>query len=367
MTSKRLASTLAPASSQHQGEAQSNQRLTSKKAGADHQGTAAFGQAAPTARAALEMVVAKLRANGSGCAEVMVGTENRTRLSTALLVVENQLDALAASVPRENPAHSALFCLPPAQASAETAIVVPAVPPQEVVTCDVEVDAVLWLRKVISTGNASLIEQAKAAALQIETPLGELEKRYAAHLARANPGHWAAGFASIGFADLDALAMSAIVQDKRRRDARARFGDTIFDPTAAERFCEQALAGLESVNQWYELDAEQVDARFDALLEQRPGTLMQCVLELTFWTELYWLRDAVDRDSSEHSHEVSARENYVFRLLARIPPRDAEEAADVFRYLTSNDGMDRSHSGAIILNLIGAPEPYHAKKGDGDE
>ena len=347
-TSKSPASTLAPASTQHQG-------------------AAAFGQAAPTARAALERVAAKLRANGSGRAEVMECAENRTRLSTALLVVENQLDALAATAPRENPAHSTLFCLPPAQASAETAIVIPAVPPQEVVTGDLEVDAVLWLRKVISTGNAGLIEQAKAAALQIETPLGELEKRYAAHLARANPGHWAAGFASIGFADLDALAMRAIEQDKRRREARARFGNTIFDAAGAEQFCEQALMGLESVNQWYELDAEQVDARFDALLEQRPGTLMQCVYELTFWTELYWLRNAVDRNSGDYSIQVNARQDYVFRLLARIPPRDADEAADVFRYLTSNDGMDRSHSGSIILNLIGAPEPYHAKKGDGDE
>lgn len=332
-----------------------------------HQGAAAFGQVAPTAREVLERVAAKLRANGAGGAPIVDRPEDRTRLSTALLVVENQLDSLAAAAPRENPAHSALFCLPPIQTSAETAVVVPAVPPQEVVTGDLEVDAVLWLRKVISTGNAGLIQQAKAAALQIGTPLGELEKRYVAHLARTKPGNFAAALASFGFADLDALAMTAIVQDKRRREARARFGETVFDDTPAEQFCEQALAGLKSVTQWYELDAEQVDARFDALIEQRPGTLMDCLCELTFWTDLYWLRNAVDRNSGDNSMQVNARQDYVFRLLSRIPPRDANEAADVFKYLTSNDGMDRSHTGAVILNLIGSPEPYHAKKRDCDE
>lgn len=363
-TSKRP----APASSQHQSKSQSDQGVACKKGQRQHQGAAAFGQAAPTARAVLEQIAAKLRMGGAKLPMTVTAEPSTPEslmasgLSTALCLVEVELDALVAAAPRENPAHCALFRLPPTRASAETAIVVPAVPPQEVVTGDLEVDAVLWLRKVISTGNASLIEQAKAAALQIETPLGELEKRYAAYLARANPGHWAAGFA-----DLDALAIRAIEQDERRQEARARFGDTIFEDTPAEQFCEQALAGLESVNQWYELDAEQVDERFDARLEPRPGTLMQCVYELTFWSDLYWLRNAVDRNSGDYSIQVNARQDYVFRMLARIPPRDADEAADVFRYLTSNDGMDRSHSGSIVLNLIGAPEPYNAHKGGTDE
>lgn len=258
--------------------------------------------------------------------------------------------------------HSALFSLPPMQLSDSTAIAVLAMPVQKVVTGDIEVDAVLWLREVISTGRAELIEKAGVAALTIKTPLRDLEQRYAAHLARTNPGHWAAGFASIGFADLDALAMATIERDKRRQEARARFGNAIFDDTPAEQFCEQALAGLEAVKPWYELDAEQVDARFDAMLEQRPGTLMQCVCELTFWNDLYWLRNAVDSNSVDNSIQVNARQDYVFRLMSQIPPRDPDEAAHVFRYLTSNDGMDRSHTGAIILNLIGAPEPYLANR-----
>lgn len=338
---------------------------TQKKAG--------FGQTAPTARAVMERIATKLR-NGGAKLPMTVTAEPSTPeslmasgLSTALCLVEVELDALAAAAPRENDVHRALFSLPPIQQSSETAVAVQAMPAQKVVTGDVEVDAALWLREVISTGQADLIEKAGLASMKIKTPLKDLEQRYAAHLARTNPGNWVAGMASIGFADLDSLAISAIEQDKRRCEARARFGNTIFDDTPAEQFCEQALAGLEAVAPWYELDAEQVDARFDALVEQRPGTLMQCVLELTFWNDLYWLRRAVDRDCLDSTIPVNARQDYVFRLLARIPPRDTDEAADVFRYLTSNDGMDRSHSGPIILNLIGAPEPYHAKQGDGDE
>jgi hypothetical protein len=94
--------------------------------------------------------------------------------------------------------------------------------------------------------------------------------------------------------------------------------------------------------------------------------LTDCVLELVFWSELYWLRNAVHQHS-DCSAEGQARQDYVFRLMSRIPPRDADEAAEVFRYLSSNDGMDRAHTGAIILNLIGAPEPYRAKRGAGHE
>jgi hypothetical protein len=46
----------------------------------------------------------------------------------------------------------ALFCLPPIKASTSTDMVVPELPAQEVVTGDKEIDAVLWLRSVIMTG-----------------------------------------------------------------------------------------------------------------------------------------------------------------------------------------------------------------------
>ena len=53
----------------------------------------------------------------------------------------------------DNPRHRALFALPAIQASTSTALVVPTLPPQAVVTGDKEVDAVIWLREVIATAD----------------------------------------------------------------------------------------------------------------------------------------------------------------------------------------------------------------------
>ena len=65
---------------------------------------------------------------------------------------------------RDNPEHRALFSLPPIQDSSSTELAVPSLPPQEAVTGDHELDAVLWLRAVIQTGQMALIEKAMPAA-----------------------------------------------------------------------------------------------------------------------------------------------------------------------------------------------------------
>jgi hypothetical protein len=324
---------------------------------------------APTAKEVLAQVADNLRKGGAALpvpveieAPTIDGTL-KTGLSIALCVVEEKLKELAAMAPEDNAAHRVLFALPPIALSDSTAVAVPEMPAQKVVTGDKEVDAVLWLHEVINTGNPDLIAKAKEAAARITTPLKEVQKRYENYLHRAHPGNWVVGLASIGFADLDGLARSATTKALRQQEARARFGENIHLDTDAEKFCNGALVGLDRSGMFSEFDAAEVDARFDALLEQRPGTLSDCLLELNFWIELYWLRNAVHKHS-ETSEEVHARENYVFRMLSRIPPRDADEAAEVFRYLSSNDGMDRAHTGAIILNLIGAPEPYKANRGD---
>lgn len=263
----------------------------------------------------------------------------------------------------DNLVHRALFSLPPIKPSASTELVVPEMPVQKVVTGDTEIDAVLWLREVVSTGNPALIAKAKEAAKRITTPAKELEKRYTDMVAKANPGNMFAVLSTFRFADLDGLAVSAVAKAARQHEARARFGDTIYDDTPAEKFCMGALKRVRKNARGWGLDAEQVDKRFDARPDQRPGTLMDCIAELTYWRELYSLRHAFG-DCGDTSDQVTAREDYVFRMLSRIPRRDADEAAEVFRYLASNDGMDRAHTGAIILNLIGAPEPYKAKQGD---
>jgi hypothetical protein len=329
--------------------------------------------ATPTAKAVLAQVASKLRRAGAtlpmpaATGEPCTIEETMTRgLSIALCVVESELENLVVVEPRDNAAHRALFSLPPIRTSDSTALAVPAMPAQKVVTGDVEIDAVLWLREVISTGNAELIAKAKEAAARIKTPLQQLEARYTEYLRLTNPGNPFATFSSFGFADIDRWIELSVKNATRRHEAQARFGDRILHDTSAERFCIDALAGLELKGKFHDFDEDEVDDRFDGRNEERPGTLIDCVLELVFWSELYWLRNAVHQHS-ESCREAHARQDYVFRLMSRIRPRDIEEAAEVFRYLTSNDGMDRAHTGAVILNLIGAPEPYKAKQGASHE
>ncbi len=254
---------------------------------------------------------------------------------------------------RDNEQHRAMFTLPPISASTETLPSVPELPPQEVVTGDKEVDAVLWLRSIIGTGQAALIDRAMEGARKIRTPLNTLEKRYREHLVATNPGHPFAAMSSFGFADLEALATRAIEQHQLRLEGAARFGDALLADTEAESFCIAALRGLEATGQFGDFDKGQVAARFNADHELLPHTLADCLYELGYWDQLYRLRHALDQDASDGPPESTAREWFVFGLLAQIRPRDKAEALAVFRYLVASERDDMEESEAILCNLIG--------------
>lgn len=120
---------------------------------------------------------------------------------------------------RDNQDLREMFVMPQPTQSTCTALAVLELPPQDVVTGDKEIDAVLWLRQVISTGQATLIDRAMEAAKRIKTPLKTLEKRYLDHLIARNPGNpMAVAFGSFGFADLEALAKRSTETATRRHD-----------------------------------------------------------------------------------------------------------------------------------------------------
>ena len=256
---------------------------------------------------------------------------------------------------RDNPAHRALFALPPIKASEQTALAVPQLPPQSTVTGDKEIDAVLWLREVIGTGKADLIEKAMQAAKKIKTPLADLEKRYRDHLRAANPGNWVAALSSFGFGDLESLAKMATRELTLSNEALARFGDeeSLFADTPAEQFCIKTLTGVKKEGMWG-LDVQEAAQRFKAHSDLMPHTLSDCLFELAFWYELYSLRDAAGgTGSGDRGSEVNAREDFVFALLAEIRPRDKTESVAVLRYMAEKEYMDREETDAILLNLIG--------------
>jgi len=252
----------------------------------------------------------------------------------------------------DNQAHRALFTLPPVRPSNQTLPAVPELPPQMSVTGDEEIDAVIWLRSVIGTGNHALIENAMRAKDRIKTPLADIEKRYLQHLVSANPGNWTVAFTTYGFADLDGLAASVIQRERIRSEAASRFDDT-FAETEAESLCVDTLFGLERGGAMLYFDKAEVAIRFKKCAAFMPQTLSDCLHELKYWNDLYRLRNAVDRDAAEPVPEATARDWFVFGLLAEIRPRGKDEAMAVFRYLIDDDRMGMQETETILTNLIG--------------
>lgn len=255
----------------------------------------------------------------------------------------------------DNLVHRALFSLPPIQPSAETALAVPELPPQRTVTGDREVDAMLWLRDLIRTGQPALIAKAKEAVSRIATPAKELEKRYTDHLKRTHPQHMFALLSAVGFAEPETLARlekCALKNADDRHQAAARFGDMLFHDTPAEAFSDQVLDGVPATAGGWDLDKNQVDARFACHLEQSPATLTDCLHELEYWDQMYYLREAVQPESGEGSMAAQARKDYAFRCLGRIPPRTTTEAHAVLRYLQGRECMGWPETQDILMNLM---------------
>ena len=249
----------------------------------------------------------------------------------------------------DNPRHRAMFTLPPWQIR-EALPAVPDLPPQQVVTGDKEIDALLWLRQVIETGDPVRIEQAKEAAGRITTPLDELERRYGRWLV-VSAGHVMAGLGSIGFANLDGLAERTIKRRAREGEAIGRFGDQLWYDTPAEVFCLEALRTVERVE--WDYPPEQVADRFKAIPELMPHTLSDCLHELAYWNDLHYLRKACDTSSDyEHRMESSARDWFIFGLLAELRPRTREEAKDTLRYLMVSDRQGMPEADRILENLV---------------
>lgn len=255
---------------------------------------------------------------------------------------------------RDNPKHRALFSLPEPRPSDCTGLVVPELPPQEPVTGHKELDALLWLRQVISTGDPALIDKAMEAAGRIKTPLKALEKAYTTFLTHKHPNNPFATFAAVGLDDLKGLADRATKAASNRAEAMARFGDerSLFDETPAERFCVEVLEGTGFDAYGALIDAT-VTERMKARPEYLPHTLADCLRELHYWRRLYSLRHAVDRDAAESSPECYGRERFAFAQMAHIRPRSRDEAAEVLRYLAGDaDRLQDEAAADILRNLI---------------
>jgi hypothetical protein len=258
---------------------------------------------------------------------------------------------------RDNPKHRALFTLPPIVESESRQLAVPTMPPQEKVTGDKEIDAVLWLQQVVAIGQADLIAKAMEALKKIKTPMATLEKRYRDFVMAKNPGNMFAALSTFGFGDLRGQAERAVSRKVSAQEAIARFGteEACFIKTPAEEFIIAALKGINFRNAHGSPDLT-LDAKtgFQQVSDYLPHTLSDCLYELRYWSDLYRLRNAFG--SYDGSSEEWVRNNFIFFLMSTIRPRDKEEALSVMRFMLNDedgsDHRDRSEADAIFLNLL---------------
>lgn len=248
--------------------------------------------------------------------------------------------------------HHLLFVLPPVQASPAEVPAVQALPAQQAVTGDQELDALLWLREVIKSGQPGPINTALEAAKRIKTPLRTLAERYAKYLVHSTGNTLAGVFGSFGLDDLEGLAQKSIANAQRKTEAEARFpGGTIWNDTPAEVFCIRALYRMKGAKDLIDMDRAKAAARFKQYPEQLPSTLDACLQELQYWNQLYWLRQSVG-ECGDGAPETTAREWFAYDLLAEITPRSFEESIRVMDWL---DEQDKEVETATYRNLMSHP------------
>ena len=288
-------------------------------------------------------------------------TQSATAVAKALSLPLGTVKTIAsrAGITRDNQRLREFFRLPEPVLSDCTELATPAAPPEAVkVTGDREMDAVLWLREVVKTGDPDLIEKAREAAARIKTPAKELESRYAQFLMTTTGNSMVAAFGSIGFTEINRLADGVIERQGRKRNAVARYGseEAVFADTPQESFCKDALLLVpQGDGGWnrYEKNAALVDRVFDQCADLVPYTLSDCLFETDFWDSLYRLRSAWE-NSGDHWPEVTARTDYLWRCMSRIKPKSRAEAKEVLRYLAGDeDRLGYSGADAILENLIG--------------
>lgn len=259
---------------------------------------------------------------------------------------------------RDNKALRALFWLPPVSESASTAIVVPFMPPQRVVTGDNEVDAALWLQEVAATGSQALIDKALEAARLIPTPMSVIEERYRRFMMANHPQDaLRIALSTFGFGDIQAIGRRALEKAQRQHDALSRFGSeaALMDSTPAEEECMAALRGMRATKaRHYRYDLAKACKRFAASPRLAPATVADCLHVRAYWHGLYVLRNAFP-SSGDPGPEADAHDEYAFALLATIAPRSKAEALAVLDHMRAADRMDHDDSDAILRNLIGAP------------
>ena len=252
-----------------------------------------------------------------------------------------------------NPKHQAFFRLPaPALAVSDTTEVAVVEPPPRIAqTGDRGVDAFLWLREMVDTGQPALIQHAVELAAKVDSKQRQEIERAYTHAMVALHGKFVGALKSVGFCNIEGRAERALKEKAERDKAVSIFGDGEYFTTPQERFCIDALEGMTQSNPGF-YDLQEIETSFNKHKELMPWTLADCIRELEYWRELYHYKYALF--DCELDPETYAREDYVRLLMGRIKPRSKEETRQVWEYMIFHEWQDyHTAFHPIAENLLG--------------
>lgn len=263
-----------------------------------------------------------------------------------------------AGTSRDNLKHREFFRLPdPVPTSSSTAVAIPPdLPPREAVTGLRDLDALLWLRKVVDTADEGYIARALQAVERIKTPADELERAYGRYLADTTGSPFVAAFGSINFADLQGHARRVLATKQGQAAALALFGtvEAAFADQPTEAWCIEVCEGVPADGIGF-LDDVAAAARFDARIDLAPWTLADVQHECAYWRDLYRLRN--NWMCGDGPPEVDARKDYMLTRLGAIRPRDRTEALATFEFIRAEWEDDSRGVEAVLRHLVGSGWP----------
>lgn len=234
--------------------------------------------------------------------------------------------------------HGKLFAIPEPKPTADSQeLEVPTLPDPQPVTGNREVDAWLWLKEVCkTTTNEAVLDLVEEAAGRLKSSMEELKRGYIQWFEKQPENRSAFLLAMVDMepAEINNYIDKARNRLQRYREALAQVGtvDAVIDQMPPERMLHEttseSVGPMDSIWDWG-------DDRLTQLFEHsiNPISLTEVVSELEYWNWLGGIRRNLEATLGDYWGDgdplVSARTEYLERLLCRVAPSDNQETKRV--------------------------------------
>ncbi|ELY3856763.1 helix-turn-helix domain-containing protein [Providencia rettgeri] len=270
--------------------------------------------------------------------------------------------------------HEQLFTIPNPSHSTELATIKP-LPKQEKITGNKQVDAYLWVMRVIGLNEPAHLPKAEQALEKITITPKEAQKVYEEYLYQAGAHPFQVVFGIMGIDDPKDKIQKAREAIEKAKQVRGVFGnyDNAFEDVEAEKLIKSSQNYIDDpfygwtkkeIKQGFrkggcDIEKEKEDkARGFVDVLPNPETLTDVVREMDYWNWLYQMRSSAEKEmgyqfAGEQADYVYFRERWLETQLQVIRPTDREEAKAVWHWLKNSESMEYlPERDDVIDNLI---------------